>query len=144
AALLTVLEGLLFRGLVDADRILTSPEEVWGGWALAIALVVALATLEWQNARVSRRIGRHLETRFRAAFHAKIPRLPDRYFQSRPISDMAERGHMLHVIRSVPALGALLVQSAAGLAATVVGVVWLDPASAVIVIPGAILALLIP
>jgi len=144
AALLTVLEGLLFRGLVDSDRILTSPTEVWGGWALAITLVVALGLLEWQNALISRRIGRLLETRFRAAFHAKVPQLPDRYFQSRPISDMAERGHMLHVLRAVPALGSQLVHAAAGLVATVIGVVWLDPASAPIIIPGALLALLVP
>ena len=144
AALLTVLEGLLFRGLVDSDRILTSPEEIWGGWTLAVALVVALAVLEWQNALVSRRIGRHLETRFRAAFHAKVPQLPDRYFKSRPVSDMAERGHMLHVLRAVPALGSQIVHAAAGLAATVIGVVWLDPASAPIIIPGALLALVIP
>jgi len=144
AAFMVMLEGILFRGLVDANRLMTSPEEVWGGWALAIALVVALGVLEWQNARLSRRIGRHLESRFRAAFHAKIPLLGDRYFQSRPISDMAERGHMLHVVRSVPALGSQLVSATAGLVATVAGILWLDPAGAIIILPGALAALAIP
>lgn len=144
AALATVLEGLLFRGLVDADRLLTSPEEVWLGWGLAVALVAAVGVVEWQNQRGARRIGRHLETRLRVAFHAKIPRLGDRYFQSRPISDMAERGHTLHAVRQVPVLGAQVVQSAAGLVAVVIGIVWLDPESTPIIIPGVALALLIP
>ena len=37
------------------------------------------------------RLGRRLEVRLRAAFLDKLPRLHDRYFQSRPVSDMAER-----------------------------------------------------
>ena len=39
-------------------------------------------------------LGRRLELRLRVAFLSKIPRLGDRYFQSRPTSDMAERGHV--------------------------------------------------
>ena len=35
----------------------------------------------------------------------KIPRLPDRYFQSRPVSDMAERAHLLHRLRALPSAG---------------------------------------
>ncbi|MCC6620814.1 MAG: ATP-binding cassette domain-containing protein [Deltaproteobacteria bacterium] len=144
ASLVAVLEGLLFRGLVDADRILTSTEAMWGGWSAAIVLIVAVGLLEHQNQRLGRRIGRHLETRFRVAFHTKIPRLGDRYFQSRPVSDMAERGHTLMSVRGVATLGSQLVSAGAGLCATIVGIIWLDPPSAAIVLPGAALALLIP
>ena len=51
-------------------------------------------------------LGRRLETRLRAAFLRKIPRLTDRYLQSRPSSDMAERAHSAHQIRELPHLGA--------------------------------------
>ena len=52
------------------------------------------------------RPGRHLETRLRMALLRKLPRLDDRYFQSRPISDMADRSHGLHLMRGLPGLGA--------------------------------------
>ncbi|MCB9737550.1 MAG: ATP-binding cassette domain-containing protein [Deltaproteobacteria bacterium] len=144
AALVTLFEGLVFRGLVDAERILTSPSEIWGGWALAIALVVAAGVLSWSNARRARRLGRHLEARLRVAFLEKIPRLGDRYFQSRPISDMAERGHSLHLVRAVPDLGARVLGAAAGLVATSAGVLWIDPAAAPILLPCAGVSLALP
>ena len=40
--------------------------------------------------------------RLRAAFLEKIPRLGDRYFQSRLLSDMAERSHAVHAVRTLP------------------------------------------
>jgi ATP-binding cassette subfamily B protein len=69
----------------------------------------------------------------RMAFLAKIPRLPDRYFSSRPISDMAERGHAIHRLRMLPDLGRHLVQAFAELVLTAVAIAWLVPSSALIV-----------
>jgi ATP-binding cassette subfamily B protein len=60
----------------------------------------------------------------------KIPRLHDRYFQSRPISDMAERGHAIHQIRLLPRLAGLLVRAALALVFTAGAIVWVDPGAA--------------
>src|SRR4030095_13772097 len=80
------------------------------------------------------RLGRHLEARLRLAFLAKIPRLGDRYFQSRPTSDMAERSHSLHRLRLLPELGGQGVHVAAELVCTTAGLVWLDPSQALPVV----------
>jgi ATP-binding cassette subfamily B protein len=76
------------------------------------------------------RMGRTLDLRLRVAFLSKIPRLDDRYFRSRLLSDMAERGHTLHQIRSLPLLGVRLLTASAQLALTVAGIAWLQPSSA--------------
>ena len=41
--------------------------------------------------RESMRLGRRLDVRLRMALLAKLPHLDDRYFRSRPLSDLAER-----------------------------------------------------
>jgi ATP-binding cassette subfamily B protein len=64
------------------------------------------------------------------AFLDKIPRLVDRYFQSRLTSDMAERSHMVHWIRLLPFLGGSLLRYSLELVLTTAGIIWLDPASA--------------
>ncbi|MGI9073305.1 MAG: ATP-binding cassette domain-containing protein [Bryobacteraceae bacterium] len=61
------------------------------------------------------------------AFLAKIPKLSDRYFQSRLTSDMAERGHTTHRLRHLPELGRQLVRTIFELCATAAGVIWLEP-----------------
>src|SRR5690606_3609664 len=72
-------------------------------------------------------MGRALEIRLRVAFLSKIPRLSDRYFHSRLISDMAERCHGLHRLRNLPLIGARFLESCAQLAFTVVGISWIEP-----------------
>ena len=44
----------------------------------------------------------------------KIPRLGDRYFQSRPVSDMAERAHLVHKLRALPTLAGDILRTRAG------------------------------
>ena len=144
AAAMALLEALVFRGLVDAERIFTSRVEAPLGWALAIGLVLALGLLEWANARAAATIGRRLEARFRVAFFDKIPRLGDRYLQSRPLTDMADRGHNLHLLRALPRLGALVLRAGAGLVLTAGGILWLDPLAAPIVVPFTLAFFLLP
>src|SRR5262249_59673146 len=76
------------------------------------------------------RMGRTLDLRLRMAFLARIPRLDDRYFRSRLLSDMAERGHSLHQVRAVPLLGVRLLTASAQMLLTVIGIAWLSPARA--------------
>jgi len=125
-----VVEAMLLRGVFDVALLLGLPQQrlaALGALLLFAALVLAL---EVPIVRESMRHGRHLELRLRQALLAKLPRLPDRYFHSRSVSDMAERSHGLQAVRQAPALGMNLVQVAAELAVTLLGVCLLAPASA--------------
>ncbi|HEX8309189.1 MAG TPA: ATP-binding cassette domain-containing protein [Allosphingosinicella sp.] len=124
-----MIEALLFRGIFDISAQLALPSQrllaaigllIFAAILLAIEYASGLGTLRW---------GRKLEARLRMALLAKLPRLNDRYFHSRPISDMADRNHNIQAVRGVPGLGLRLIQSVLELAITFAGVVILAPAS---------------
>jgi ATP-binding cassette subfamily B protein len=130
AAAGAVFEALLFRGVLDVGRRLQLFEQRLLATGALLLLVVALFCLEWPVWRAVWGIGRRLELRLRRAFLEKIPRVGDRYFHSRPVSDMAERAHQVHWLRNLPGQGGLLVRAASELAITTAGIIWLDPPSA--------------
>jgi ATP-binding cassette subfamily B protein len=70
-------------------------------------------------------MGRKLELGMRASFLRTIPLLGDRYFQSRLISDMAERGHTLHRLRELPELAAGFLRPVFEALLTVAAIAWL-------------------
>jgi ATP-binding cassette subfamily B protein len=154
AGLGAVVEALLFRGLIDlgAGRGAGLVERALGGgaagpgalYAAIVTLLVALLLLELPVASGLRRAGARLEERLRSLYLHKIPRLPDRYFQSRPVSDMAERAHMLHRLRGLPALGGEIVRVAIEIAVITAGLAWLDPRGAPLAIALGLVALLVP
>jgi ATP-binding cassette subfamily B protein len=154
ASLGAVVEALLFRSLVDlgAGRGAGLVGRALGGGAAGpgalyagiVALLVALLVLELPVAGGLRRAGARLEERLRSLYLHKIPRLPDRYFQSRPVSDMAERAHMLHRLRGLPALGGEIVRVAIEIAVITAGLAWLDPRGAPLAIALGLVALLVP
>jgi ATP-binding cassette subfamily B protein len=125
-----MIQALLFRGLFDLNRVLGLPAQRLGSMGLLLILLIALLGLAIAIASGLWRLGRHLEARLRMAFLQKIPRLSDRYFQSRLTSDMAERSHSVQALRLLPSLGGQLMRSTFELALTTVGIIWLDPASA--------------
>jgi ABC-type bacteriocin/lantibiotic exporter with double-glycine peptidase domain len=131
-----IVEALLFRGFLDLGRTLGLPTQRLGAMGVMVAFVAALRCLDVPVAAGVLRLGRHLEVRLRRTFLEKLPRLNDRYFQSRLISDMAERSHSLQALRLLPGLGGQLLRSIFELALTTMGIAWLDPASA----PNAVLA----
>jgi ATP-binding cassette subfamily B protein len=107
---------------------------VFVGLALAFRVPIVAESL---------RFGRHLEVRLRGALLRKLPRLADRYFQSRPISDMADRSHTIHATRNVPGMGIHFVQSLAELVLTVAGIALIDTTSALfaLAVVGAVVAI---
>ncbi len=127
------LEALLLRSIIDIshDLGLVTQRLEAAGCFLVFALALLLIELRVGSALL--RLGRRLETRLRLALLAKIPRLVDRYFQSRPVSDMAERSHSIHQLRLLPRLGGHLVRAVLALVVTGAALVWLYP-------PGAVLA----
>jgi len=139
-----LVEALLFRGLIDIGRDLSLTGQRLWAMAAAVALLLSLLLLEWPVAATVLRLSRKLECRFRLAFLSKIPRLPDRYFQSRLISDMAERSHAVHQLREVPDLGAQFLRSTFELIATVGAIAWFYSGTTQVAIAAGAVALAIP
>jgi ATP-binding cassette subfamily B protein len=139
-----VIEAVLFRGFFDLGRELGLAGQRLGAIGGLLGFVAALLLLELPVATGLLRVGRHLEARLRLAFLAKIPRLGDRYFQSRLTSDMAERCHTAHTLRLLPELGGQLLRFTFELILTAVGIAWLDPASTLFALLAAALALGLP
>lgn len=130
AAAGTVFEVLLFRGLFDLAWHLKLSGQRMGAIAAAIIFLGGLLALDWPAALGLLRLGRHLELRLRTRFLLKIPRLTDRYFQSRLISDMAFRAHALQLLRDLPQLTGQFVRLGASLVFTAAVIVWLYPGAA--------------
>jgi len=139
-----LLEAVLFRGLFDLGRELGLVGQRMGAMAALLGFVTILLLLEYPLAVSVLRWGRRLETRLRIAFLQKIPRLGDRYFQSRLTSDMAERSHSVQRIRNLPNLGSQLTRGVFELLLTVAGITWLDPASLPLAASAAAISLALP
>jgi ABC-type bacteriocin/lantibiotic exporter with double-glycine peptidase domain len=139
-----VVEALLFRAFFDLGRELGLVGQRLGAIGVLLGFITALLLLEVPLATGLLRLGRHLEARLRLAFLAKIPRLGDRYFQSRLTSDMAECCHTAHTLRLLPDLGGQLLRSTFELILTAVGIAWLDRASAPLAALAAALLLGLP
>ncbi len=125
----TLIETLLFRGLFDLSALLNLPSQRLAAVLGLMAFVSIALLIQIPIAVEALRFGRHLESRLRMALLDKLPRLTDRYFQSRPISDMADRSHSLHMIRQVPAMGIQFFQTLFELALGLTGIGLIDPAS---------------
>lgn len=144
AAGAVVIEALLLRGLLElTPQLGLSGQRLAALGALAAFLVLVLL-LELPISLTQLRLGRRLEARLRIAFQRKIPLLSDRYFHSRLTSDMAERNHSLHVLRSVPGVGGQVVHGGFELLLTVAGLIWLHPADAPLAVLAALAALALP
>ena len=139
-----IVEAILLRGLIGLGQSLGLPSERLGAIAALAIFSFALLLLEIPLTRGLLGCGRRLELRLRLAFLRKIPRLPDRYFQSRLKSDMAERSHSIHLIRRLPELGGQLLRYIFEIFFTTAGIIWLDPASAPIAVCAALAAVVIP
>jgi ATP-binding cassette subfamily B protein len=133
AAIGGAIEALVFRGLLDVGRHLGLVEQRGAAIGVVFLLLGALLALDLPTAGATLRVGRKLEARMRVAFLSKIPRLADRYFHSRPVSDMAHRAHAIHPLRQLPTIAARLVRSTLDLLVACAGLVWIDPRGAPLV-----------
>lgn len=143
-ALGVLAEALLFNGLLDIGQRLGVHTQRLGAWGALLIFALALMLLELPIEQQLLRLGRRLELRLRLAFLAKIPKLGDRYFRSRLSSDMAERGHSLYALRSLPHVASVLLRATFALLATAAGIVWLAPETAPLAILAALVSIGIP
>jgi ABC-type bacteriocin/lantibiotic exporter with double-glycine peptidase domain len=137
-------EALLYRGLLDLARNLSVAGQRYVAIAAILAFLGLMLALEWPIEAAVLRLGRRLENRFRLRFLAKLPRHADRYFQSRLVSDMAQRAHSVHSLRQLPALGAQLLRTVFTLCATLGGIAWLYPSSFPLAAACALAAIAVP
>jgi ABC-type bacteriocin/lantibiotic exporter with double-glycine peptidase domain len=124
-----MIEALLFRGFFELARDLNVASQRVGAFAALLSFMILLWMLELPIISESLRLGRHLEGRLRWSLMQKLPRLNDRYFQSRPVSDMAERSHSLYLLRYLPQQAMQFVQSAWESIFTLIGIGFIAPAS---------------
>jgi ATP-binding cassette subfamily B protein len=144
AACGTVIEALLFRGLFDMGRHLQSTA---GRLGLVVALLIFLLTLlavDWAAVLAQYRLGRQIEWRLRTRFMFKIPRLNDRYFQSRLISDMAFRAHWLQLLRQLPETVGNCLHYGTSILVTGLAIAWIYPGSALLVSLAVVAACAVP
>ena len=139
-----MVEALLFRGIFDIGGLLALGSQ---------RLVAVLGLLAFMGLSLSFQIpivgeslgfGRRLDTRLRMALLRKLPLLTDRYFQSRPISDLADRSHSIQLTRLVPGMGIHFVQALCELILTLVGIMLIDAPSALLAWAIALLSIALP
>lgn len=124
-----VIEALLFRGLFEVARDLSVAAQRAAAFAALLCFTVLLWVFEFPIVEESLRLGRRLEGRLRLALLRKLPLLSDRYFQSRPISDVAERAHSIYQSRQLPDLAVRMARLGWELMFTLVGIAFIDPRS---------------
>jgi ATP-binding cassette subfamily B protein len=129
AAGATTIETLLFRGIFDLGAQLRLPSQRLQAAAALLVFCGIMLLVRIPVATEGLRLGRRLETRLRMLLLHKLPLLSDRYFHSRPVSDMADRSHAIQMLRQLPAMGLQAVQCVAELALTLAGIALIAPAS---------------
>jgi ABC-type bacteriocin/lantibiotic exporter with double-glycine peptidase domain len=144
AALAAVGEGLLWRGLLEAGHDLAAAAQRLAAIGAVVVVAAGGLLLELAVGFAALRLGRQLEMRLRLSLWRKVPRLADRYFQSRPASDLAERAHLAHRLRLLPELGVDLLRTVCELALTTAGIIWLDPGAAPLALAAAAAATALP
>jgi ATP-binding cassette subfamily B protein len=138
------LEAVLFRALFEIGQDLGLGGQRLAAMGAIVALALGLLVLELPVAAALLQAGRKLEAKLRIAFLRKLPRLGDRYFRSRLTSDMSERIHVIHSIRTAPDLAGQFLRRTFELALTTAGIIWIDPKAAPLAILGALLAVAVP
>ena len=144
SAAAVAIEALLYRSLIELlPRFGLTEHRVF---FLAAVILFTLLVLGLDLATVTGelRLGRRLETRLRLALQRKVARLSDRYFRSRLVSDMAERNHSSHLLRTAPQLTGQVARVGFELVLTAGAIVWLAPATAPFVLLTLVAALAIP
>lgn len=137
-------EALLFRGLFDLANWLVLPAQRALALAALAMFVALMLTVRLSVVTRTLDIGRHLDVQLRMALLEKLTRLDDRYFRSRPVSDMADRSHSLQLVRGLPGLALNGLQSVLELAFTLAGIAWLAPDALVPGLALAATAMLVP
>lgn len=127
AGLGTALEILVVRGLVEIGNQLPLFSQQLEVLTLFLLFILSFLLLEWLLDISTLRMGRRLEIRLRQQFLEKLPRLGDRYFRSRLTSDLIQRAHELHSLRTLPEIASGFLQSTSQLLFVSLGLMIIYP-----------------
>ncbi|MBV9247964.1 MAG: ATP-binding cassette domain-containing protein [Acetobacteraceae bacterium] len=144
AVIALLIETLLFRAMLDVSRLLNLGGERLVALVALLIFAALLLLLQVPIVTETLRLGRQTEIRLRIALLRKMPRLTDHYFQSRAISDMADRSHAIHAVRQLPGLAVHLMQGLCELLATLAGTIVIDPHGALLAVAIVATAVAIP
>lgn len=143
STLTVIIEAVLIQGMLRIGQTLGMANERFWAFFILMGFIIAPLLLELPAGSIALRMGRRIETRLRITFLEKIPRLGDRYFHSRLTSDMTQRAYDLRQLRSLPNLAVSLLRTASQLLLTTLGIIWLDPASALLALSVTIIFILL-
>jgi ATP-binding cassette subfamily B protein len=144
AAVATAVEALLLNGLVYSglSRLARADQ---------IALVVGVAgfaagvlALDAIAAAGALRLGRRLESQFRTALLAKLPRIADRHLGSWLRSDLVERAHAIALLRQLPSLALYGARALGEIAVVAAALALLFPGSAAAALAAGLVAVAVP
>lgn len=139
-----LVQTALYRALLDAERWLQTPSSRAGAIGLILLLGTVMAVVGTGWGLVLARVARRLELSIRQRVHAKLPRLQERYFASRLAADLAERAHAVSALRGLPGALSSVLSALAGVAASLTGIVFLDPRLAGLALLSAVAMVALP
>lgn len=128
-AVVIAIGGVLRSGEAWLVRDASSGDAISGGvlWTL-VGLVGVLAVLETVGRAITVALGRRVDVALRREVLDRLPRMGDAYFRSRPASDLADRAHSVHRVRTVADVAGVAVRAAGELVGVLVGLVVAFPA----------------
>lgn len=125
-AVALVVQALLLRSVFTITSKLVSRAQLFAAMTALLVLMTVLFVERLASAKALYRLSRLIEMNFRRAVLRKIPRLGDRYFQTRLPADVAERSHSVVIVRTIPFQAARIVSCAFEVVLTATGIIWLD------------------
>ncbi len=102
STVLSLAEMFVLRAAFNAQSLLSLPQQRFAGTATYALLVAMLLGVDVALDAGALRLGRDLELALRLRLLRKLPRLPERYFRTRPLSDTTHRSQGLFVFRGLP------------------------------------------
>ncbi len=139
-----ILQALMLRAVLDLGRDLGTVAQRAAGIGVLAVVALVLLSLQIPISLGLLGIGRRIEVRLRKAYFEQLPKMEDRYFQSRLASDMASRTHNIQAMRTLPALIAQSITISLEVLATTVALIWAAPDAWHIVIALSAATLVLP
>jgi len=139
-----VTQALMLRAVLELGRDLVTVKQRVLGMLLMAAFALVLALIQLPISVGLLGIGRRLEIRLRKAYLESLPKIEDRYFQSRLASDMASRCHAIQGMRTLPTVVAQFVTTSLEALATAGALIWAAPAQWPITVALLAVTLLLP
>ncbi len=139
-SLVVLLESVLLRGVLG-ERFFNLVSGYWLETAVAflVFFVVAIAA-RWAVQRVALQFGLSLGIRYRIHMNEKIERFSPRFFETRPVADMANRFHLADILVDIPAFIARLSAQAGTVILATAAMAIISPTAAIIVSAVALLS----